>query len=189
MLTQKELPVRTYKYQKGLIDGLLKVPLTWNIDDRGMLMEVLRASDSHYQNAIDPANNYEGNFGQSYVVVDPMPNITRAYHMHGVMWDFFTIINGSAKFIFYDYRDGSKDIPKSDTYRNLEIVVTGRMNPVCIVVPPGVFHGWRSLEPNTILLSTATHVYAEICRIHGKPDETRIPWDTFGEEIWDIDFK
>jgi len=188
-ILQKDCSVKSYQYNKGKIDGLLKVPLQWNVDDRGMLIEVLRANDHHYQLASDKANPYDGNFGQNYVVVDPMPGTIRAFHKHGCLWDFFTIINGSAKFIFYDDRDGSTDIPLSDTYRNLEIVVTGRLNPMCIVVPPGVHHGWMSLEPNTILLSTGTHVYSEVVRLHGKPDECRISPDTFGKELWNVEAK
>jgi len=170
------------------INGLLKVPLKWHVDDRGMLMEVLRANDVHYENATDAANPHPGNFGQNYVVVDPMPYTVRAFHKHGLLWDFFTILNGSAKFIFFDDRDGKDDIPLSDTYEHLEVVVTGKMNPMCIVVPPGVHHGWMSLEPNTILLSTGTHVYSEVCEIHGAPDECRISPDTFGD-LWKVEAK
>ena len=170
------------------ITGLLKVPLKWHTDDRGMLMEVLRANDKHYQNATDAANPHEGNFGQTYVVIDPMPYTVRAFHKHGLLWDFFTILNGSAKFIFFDDRDGKDDIPLSDTYEHLEIVVTGKMNPMCIVVPPGILHGWMSLEPNTILLSTGTHVYSEVIKTYGQPDECRISPDTFGD-LWKVEAK
>ncbi len=170
------------------INGLLKIPLKWNVDDRGMLMEVLRATDEHYQNAFDPANPNPGNFGQNYVVVDPMPYTVRAFHKHGCLWDFFTIINGSAKFIFFDDRDGKQDQPVSETYECLETVVTGKINPMCIVVPPGVHHGWMSLEPNTILLSTGTHVYSEVVKTHGQPDECRIDPYTFGD-LWKVESK
>jgi len=176
------------KFTEGSIDGLLKVSLNWNVDSRGMLMEVLRANDEHYQNATDVANTHEGNFGQTYVVVDPMPYTVRAFHKHGLLWDFFTILNGSAKFIFFDDRGGENDIPLSETYECLETVVTGKLNPMCIVVPPGVHHGWMSLEPNTILLSTGTHVYAEVCKTHGAPDECRISPETFGD-LWKVEAK
>ena len=117
-----------------------------------------------------------------------MPYTVRAFHKHGLLWDFFSIINGSAKFIFFDDRDGENDIPLSDTYEHLETVVTGRMNPLCIVVPPRLHHGWMSLEPNTILLSTGTHVYSEVCKIHGAPDESRISPETFGD-LWKVEAK
>ncbi len=182
-------PPMEYEYKCGEIVGLLKVPLKWHVDDRGMLMEVLRATDEHYQLAFDPANDHEGNFGQNYIVVDPMPGTVRAFHKHGCLWDFFTIVNGSAKFVFYDDRHGNDDLLKSDTYQNLEVVITGKMNPMCIVVPPGVHHGWMSLEENTILLSTGTHVYSEVVERHGKPDECRIDPYIFGKNIWEIEAK
>jgi dTDP-4-dehydrorhamnose 3,5-epimerase-like enzyme len=184
----KMLKAEPRKFIEGSIDGLLKIPLKWHVDDRGMLMEILRANDEHYINATDAANPHEGNFGQTYVVIDPMPYTTRAFHKHGLLWDFFTIIHGSAKFIFFDDRDGKNDTPLSDTYEYLEIVVTGKTNPMCIVVPPGVYHGWMSLEPNTILLSTGTHVYSEVVAMHGKPDECRISPYTFGD-LWKIEAK
>ena len=44
-----------------------------------------------------------------------------------------------------------------------------------IVVPPGVYHGWMSLEDDTQLVSTASEVYNR-----EKPDEVRIPPNSFG---------
>ena len=131
----------------------------------------------------------EFNWGQTYCVVDNQPGIVRAYHVHGSTIDFFTIINGSAKFIFYDDRDGSRDLPKSNTFGNLDVVVTSRLNPLCIVVPNGVFHGWQSLEQNTILISQGTNCYKDVINRFGKADEFRIPWDSFGKDLWDINFK
>ena len=113
---------------------------------------------------------------------NPVAGTVRAFHKHGCLWDFFTIVNGSAKFVFYDDREDS------ETYMNLKVITTGVLNPMCIVVPPGCFHGWKSLENNTILLSTGTHVYSEIVEKHGKPDESRIPFDYFGN-IWRTEFK
>ena len=186
---RESCPPMKYEYENGNIDGLLKIPLKWHVDDRGMLMEVLRASDQHYHLAFDPANHHNGNFGQNYIVIDPMPGTVRAFHKHGCLWDFFTIVNGSAKFVFYDDRHGNYDLPKSETYQKMEIVVTGKINPMCIVVPPGVHHGWMSLESNTILLSTGTHVYSEVVERYGKPDECRIDPYTFGKDIWEIEVK
>ena len=49
-----------------------------------------------------------------------------------------------------------------------------------LVVPPGVYHGWMSLEDDTQMISTASEVYnAE------KPDEVRIPPDSFGD-AWSV---
>jgi dTDP-4-dehydrorhamnose 3,5-epimerase-like enzyme len=49
-----------------------------------------------------------------------------------------------------------------------------------IIVPPGIYHGWMSLEDNTIMISVASEVYNK-----EKPDEVRIPPDSFGD-VWTI---
>jgi dTDP-4-dehydrorhamnose 3,5-epimerase-like enzyme len=55
-----------------------------------------------------------------------------------------------------------------------------------IVVPPGVYHGWMSLEDDTIMLSVASHVYD---REH--PDEERVSPhafdDLFGKDVWQVE--
>ena len=49
-----------------------------------------------------------------------------------------------------------------------------------IVVPPGVYHGWMALEDDTQLISTASEVYNR-----EKPDEVRIPPESFGD-VWEV---
>ena len=72
------------------------------------------------------------------------------------------------------------DRPDSPTYNEMQIVVSGPRNPALIVVPPGVYHGWMALEDDTQLISTASEVYNR-----EKPDEVRIPPDSFGD-VWEV---
>lgn len=65
----------------------------------------------------------------------------------------------------------------------METIILTQRNPSLIVVPPGVYHGWMALEDNTLLISTASEVYN-----HRKPDETRVPYNSFGYD-WSIKFK
>ena len=58
--------------------------------------------------------------------------------------------------------------------------VIGTRNPTLVVVPPEVFHGWMSLEDDTQMISTATEVYNR-----ARPDEVRIPPDSFGD-VWTV---
>jgi dTDP-4-dehydrorhamnose 3,5-epimerase len=62
-------------------------------------------------------------------------------------------------------------------------VVTGQRNPMLLVIPPGVYHGWMALEDDTQLVSTASEVYNR-----QNPDEERVPPDAFGYD-WTIKFK
>ncbi|MHC4067362.1 MAG: dTDP-4-dehydrorhamnose 3,5-epimerase family protein, partial [Planctomycetota bacterium] len=103
-------------------------------DDRGYLYEVIHSSDS-----------FVSQFGQVYVVGDRVQYITRAYHKHAHLHDWFCIVHGSAKFVLVDDREDSP------TYRMFDIVVGTGRTPSLVVVPPGVYHGWMSLEPDTLL--------------------------------------
>ena len=146
-----------------MIKDLKVVPLTVHMDDRGYLIEILRAVDPHFTR-----------FGQVYIVGDMVRGTIRAFHKHKVLWDWFFISHGSAKFIFRD------DRPDSPTYEQMQTVVLGQKNPALIAVPPGVYHGWMSLEDDTQLISIASEVYNR-----EKPDEVRVPPDSWGV-CWEV---
>lgn len=146
-----------------MIDGVKLVPLVAHADDRGYLIEILRATDDHFTK-----------FGQVYLVGNMARGTIRAFHKHEVLWDWFFISHGSAKFALRDDRTNSPTYGQMDTY-----TITER-NPSLLVVPPGVFHGWMSLEDDTQMISTASEVYNR-----QKPDEVRVPPDSFGYK-WEV---
>jgi dTDP-4-dehydrorhamnose 3,5-epimerase len=149
-----------------MIEGVALVPLVARVDDRGYLIEILRASDTHFTK-----------FGQVYLVGNLVRGTIRAWHKHEILWDFFFISHGSAKFALRD------DRKESATHGEINSFVISERNPALLVVPPGVFHGWMSLEDDTQLISTASDVYNR-----EKPDEVRVPPDSFGYD-WSIQFK
>lgn len=138
-------------------------PLQTHVDDRGYLIEILRASDPCFTK-----------FGQVYLVGDLKAGTVRAFHKHARLWDWFFISRGAAKFVL---RDDRSDSP---TRGVMQTVVTGERNPVLIAVPPGVYHGWVALADDTQLISTASEVYNREA-----PDEERIPPDSFGD-VWSV---
>ena len=146
-----------------MIDGVKVVPLVAHVDDRGYLIEILRATDPHFSK-----------FGQVYLVGNMARGTVRAFHKHKELWDFFFISHGSAKFALRD------DRPESATYQEMNTFVIGARNPGLIVVPPGVYHGWMSLEDDTQMISTASEVYNR-----QNPDEVRVPPDSFGF-AWEV---
>jgi dTDP-4-dehydrorhamnose 3,5-epimerase len=146
-----------------MIQGVKLVPLVAHTDDRGYLIEILRATDDHFTK-----------FGQVYLVGNMARGTVRAFHKHEVLWDWFFISHGSAKFALRDDRANSPTFGQMDTY-----TITQR-NPSLLVVPPGVFHGWMSLEDDTQMISTASEVYNR-----QKPDEVRVPPDSFGYK-WEV---
>ena len=151
-----------------MIQDARVIPLHSRVDDRGYLVEIARCAD-------DPEpHGVVHQFGQVYLVGNPARYTIRAFHKHERLWDWFFISSGSAKFVLKD------DRPASPTYGEMMTIIAGERNTCLIVVPPGVYHGWMSLEDDTQMISTASEVYNR-----EDPDEVRIPPDAFGD-IWTV---
>jgi len=151
-----------------MIDGVKVIRLTAHTDERGYLIEIARVAGSGEPHAVIHQ------FGQVYLVGNPARGAIRAFHKHAELWDWFFISHGSAKFVLKDDREDSP------TYGEMMQIVVGERNPTLLVVPPGVYHGWMSLEDDTQMISTASHTYNR-----ENPDEVRIPPDSFGD-VWTI---
>jgi dTDP-4-dehydrorhamnose 3,5-epimerase len=145
--------------QKTKIDGLEITNLNQYFDDRGCFYEVLH-------------NHEITKFARLYTVTDPVRGTIRGFHKHKLGWDNFCIVAGSAKFVFVDDRENSP------TYKQQETIVTSARAPQLIIVPPGVYHGWISLEDNTILITENSELFDK-----ENPDDVRIPADSYGD-VW-----
>lgn len=151
-----------------MIQDVQVIPLVTHQDDRGFLTEIIRVTGGDEPHAV------AHKFGQVYLVGDPVRGAIRAYHKHAELWDWFCIVHGTAKFVLKD------DRPGSPTHGEMMAIVTGERAPKLIVVPPGVYHGWMSLEDDTLMISVASHTYNR-----DEPDEERIPPDSFGD-VWTV---
>lgn len=155
-----------------MIDGVVISPLRVYYDDRGSLFEVVHNYEMPGGRWGDLSGLIPGNFGQVYVVRNPVRGTIRAFHRHEKLWDYFCIISGSAKFCLI----------KAPLGETMVHVMSGE-KPELLIVPPGVFHGWMSLEDRTVLLSVGSELYNR-----AMPDEERVPashFDTdFGGSPW-----
>lgn len=125
-------------------------------DERGWLMEVLRADDEIFEK-----------FGQVYLTT-AYPGVVKAWHYHKKQTDNFTCIRGIMKVALYDAREDSP------TYREINEFFVGEKNPVLISVPPRVYHGFKAIGTETAyFLSIPTLPYN-----YEEPDEYRLPPDT-----------
>ncbi|MCR4316745.1 MAG: dTDP-4-dehydrorhamnose 3,5-epimerase family protein [Planctomycetes bacterium] len=149
-----------------MIKDVVLTPLVAHQDDRGYLIEILRASDAQFTK-----------FGQVYLVGNMARGTIRGFHKHDLLIDWFFISHGSAKFALYDDREDSP------TYKELNEFVISERKPAVLTVPTGVYHGWMSLEDDTQLISIASEVYNR-----DKPDEYRVPFNSFGYD-WTIKYK
>jgi dTDP-4-dehydrorhamnose 3,5-epimerase len=151
-----------------MIQDVQVIDLVAHFDDRGYLIEIVRRAD-------DPEpHGVVHQFGQVYLVGNMSKGTVRAFHKHAELWDWFFISHGSAKFVLKD------DRADSPTFGEMMTVIVGERRPRLVVVPPGVFHGWMSLEDDTQMVSTASHTYN-----HAQPDEVRIAPDSFGD-VWTV---
>jgi dTDP-4-dehydrorhamnose 3,5-epimerase len=95
------------------------------------------------------------------------PGIIKAFHYHKKQDDLWFIARGMAQVVLYDMR---KDSP---TYNETQVIYTGELKQMLILIPMGVAHGYKVIgtEP-VILFYHTTNSYDNT-----EPDEERIPYD------------
>jgi len=137
------------------LDGVIIKNLTTHSDDRGYLREILRLDDDMLRQ-----------FGQ-ITITKTYPGIIKAFHWHKAQDDIWYVAQGMTRIVLYDRREGSP------TYRQTQVVYAGEENPVSVLIPCGVAHGYQVLGNEPILLVyTVTHIYDA-----QNPDEQRIAFD------------
>jgi dTDP-4-dehydrorhamnose 3,5-epimerase-like enzyme len=147
-----------------MIKDVRLISLKVNTDDRGYLIVV---GSSGREDAPDIPTIRE-----VYLVGNMAKGTIRAFHKHQDLWDYFFIARGSAKFVLVDDRPGGN--------KETNAFVLTERNPSLLVVPPGIYHGWMSLEDDTEMVSLANNPYNP-----KSPDEKRIAPDSFGD-VWTI---
>jgi dTDP-4-dehydrorhamnose 3,5-epimerase len=150
------------------IDGVWVKDLSVIPDERGRLMEILRADDEGFTK-----------FGQVYISTT-YPDVVKAWHLHKVQVDNFACVKGMVKLVLYDARD------ESPTKGTLTEYFIGDHNPKLVRVPAGVYHGWKCVsQDESIVVNTPTEPYNREA-----PDEYRAAWNTPDIPYsWDIAFK
>ena len=139
------------KYEDAFVSKKLKI----HPDDRGFLMEILRNDDEIFKK-----------FGQVYITCCE-PGFVKAWHYHKIKTDYFTCINGTARVVVYDDRDGSPTKGKLKEY------IINRDNPVLVKIPTGCYHGFEAVgDENAYIVSITTEPYHP-----EETDEYRIPFD------------
>jgi dTDP-4-dehydrorhamnose 3,5-epimerase len=134
------------------IDGVLTKPLRVIPDERGRLMEILRCDDPAFTK-----------FGQLYMTT-VYPGAVKAWHYHKVQWDSFAVVRGMLKLVLYD---GREDSP---TRGQVQEFFIGEHNPLLVIVPPNVCHGFKGISvEETIIINCPTEPYNR-----AQPDEYRM---------------
>lgn len=132
--------------------------VTCNLDDRGFLYQIY--------------GNYEDKFPsvkRIYVVGNFCKGTIRGLHKHMDEWKCYFVSNGSAKFVVIDEN------------KNISTYILSPKNPTMLIVPPRHFHGWVSLEENTMLVGLSNKSLEESLN-----DDIRMDPFSFGKEAWDV---
>jgi dTDP-4-dehydrorhamnose 3,5-epimerase len=136
-----------------LIAGVKTKSLKVIPDERGWLMEILRADEPELFSK----------FGQVYVSAT-YPGVVKAWHYHKVQVDNFACVAGMVKLVLVDTRPGSP------TEGAINEFFVGTLNPTLVQVPNLVYHGWKNIAEQVALvvnLPTEPYTYAD-------PDEFRL---------------
>lgn len=140
----------------GEIEGVWTKSLKVVPDERGRLMEILRADDEGFRK-----------FGQVYMTTN-YPGVVKAWHRHEVQEDMVACVKGMIKLVLFDPREAS---PSKGTVKEYFI---GDHAPMLVRIPAGVYHGWKCIsEGESVVVNLPTEMYD-----YASPDEQRLPWDT-----------
>jgi dTDP-4-dehydrorhamnose 3,5-epimerase len=122
-------------------------------DERGWLLEILRADDPELFQR----------FGQVYVSAT-YPGVVKAWHRHRRQTDNFVCVAGMVKLVLADTREGSP------THGRIDEFFVGTQNPMLVQVPNLVYHGWKCISPEpALVVNVPTEVYR-----YDAPDEERL---------------
>lgn len=148
--------------KKGKIGGVLYKPLIFNCDDRGYNAELLKE-------------------GELFIPVKQTtwtkthPGIIKAFHWHKHQTDLWVGFSGRARAVLYDLREDSP------TFEQFETFYLGEPNPILLLIPPWVAHGYQ------VLGNTDFEMFYHTDKIYDPKnlDEERIDHDKLGYD-WKI---
>ncbi|MFH1875725.1 MAG: dTDP-4-dehydrorhamnose 3,5-epimerase family protein [Candidatus Omnitrophota bacterium] len=142
-----------------MIEGVKVKELRVNYDDRGYLMEILRADEAIFEK-----------FGQVYITT-AKPGIIKAWHYHKNQDDHFCCIAGIMRLVLYDARLQSKTKGKIMEWD------VGIGKPKLVKIPAGVYHGFKcASNVDAVVINVPTRPYDSV-----NPDEYRV--DPFEKTI------
>ncbi len=138
--------------QELLLEGISKIPIKMNNDNRGLLAEIYRKEwaigcDTLQWNAFYSCQN-----------------AFRGMRVHAIRTDYVVLLRGTMTLCLHDIRHQSKTFKKSSSFLLKEDTFQG------ILIPPGVVHGFYFHENSTHLIGVSHY--------HDRNDELGCRWDS-----------
>ena len=141
------------------IDGVRIVPLRRNPDERGTIYHMLRRTDPHFVE-----------FGEIYFT-SVYRDVVKGWHRHREMTLNYACIAGRIKLVLYD------DRPDSPTAGELVERFLGPDDYSLVVIPPGIWTGFKGLADVSIVANCATHPHDPSLTERVDPFGDQIPYD------------
>jgi dTDP-4-dehydrorhamnose 3,5-epimerase len=166
---QQAVSVQDYQ-KKPSIDGVELVTPAFHRDDSGNFTELGHLEGGMYQGL----SGFEVKQINMSVV---LPGVIKAFHFHENQEDLWYVSPFERLLVnMIDAREGS---PTQGEHVRL---ILGAGSNVLLRIPAGVIHGAGNLwtEPVNLIYFVTNHFNPE------KPDEQRLPWDHFGEKMWQV---
>ncbi len=141
-----------------MIEGVMIKNLQKNEDERGWLAEIWRSDETDFRPTM------------TYVSVTK-PGAIRGPHEHTKQSDCFVFLGpGTFELYLWDRREGSAT---KGVFFKME---AGENNPMMIIVPPGVVHGYKNIfDQDAFCINLPDKLY----KGEGKKEESdEVRWET-----------
>lgn len=152
-----------------MIEGVRIKNIIKHCDDRGFFAELIRDDEPELLSKFGQAS-----WSMSY------PGVIKAFHYHEKQDDLWFFPSGNAQVVLFDLR---KDSPTNGL---TNVYYMGEENPIMLLIPRGVAHGYRVLgQKPAVIIYFTTESYNS-----NDPDEKRIPWNEPSIAFnWETDFR
>ncbi|MFI5261353.1 MAG: dTDP-4-dehydrorhamnose 3,5-epimerase family protein [Candidatus Limnocylindrales bacterium] len=141
------------------IEGVVTIPLRRIPDERGTIFHMLRRDDPHFIE-----------FGEIYFT-SIYRDVIKGWHRHRDMTLNYACISGRIKLVLYD------DRPGSPTRGALQEHFLGPDDYSLVVIPPGVWNGFKGLSDSALVANCATHPHDPARTDRLDPGDPAIPYD------------
>jgi len=138
---------------KSFIQGVEIIKKNQIVDDRGIILHMLRVDDKNYKK-----------FGEIYFST-VNPNKIKAWHFHKLMTLNYAVVHGSIKLVLYDDRDESK------TKGTIQEIILSNENHYLVSIPPKIWNGFCSSNNKHAILANCSDIP------HDKEEIIRLPFD------------
>ena len=138
---------------KSFIQGVEIIKKNQIVDDRGVILHMLRVDDKNYKK-----------FGEIYFST-VNPNKIKAWHFHKLMTLNYAVVHGSIKLVLYDDRDESK------TKGTIQEIMLSNENHYLVSIPPKIWNGFCSSDNKHAILANCSDIP------HDKEEIIRLPFD------------